>query len=79
MAKSLICGYCGDKYEDDPSYTEEDRIAEYKKNFPNDPNMELKQVDICEDCYKEFKAWLNNLTPEQRELIDMEAKNEAKG
>lgn len=64
------CDYCGCEYDSDPTFTDQDRLEEYRENFPNDPNMEEARASICEDCYILFKKWLDTLTPEEREKIE---------
>lgn len=51
---------------------EDEMIEEYKKDYPNDPEMKMPRAIICDDCYKEYKDWRDNLTPERRKEIDEE-------
>lgn len=51
-------------------WSDEECAKEYKENFPNDPNREFPIAVICDDCYKEFKPWLDELTPDEREEIE---------
>jgi len=74
-----ICARCGEEIGYDEDWTDEDAKEEYQKNFPNDPNMKLVPLEvICEDCYQEFKEWLDDLTPEYRAMLDKEALEDAK-
>ena len=64
------CDNCGGIWEKETPEVE--MIAEYKKDYPNDPEMKIPRAIICDDCYKEYKDWLDNLTPERRNEIDDE-------
>ncbi len=66
--KWFLCVECGGIWMKETSDEELDK--EYKENFPNDPNREFPIDIICDDCYKEFKPQLDNLTPEKRKEIE---------
>ncbi len=68
------CANCGEIYQ--KGSTDEECAEEYKENFPNDPNREWPIEVICDDCYKEFKPCLDNLTSEEREKIEKDYKLE---
>lgn len=52
------------------AWSDEECTEEYKENFLNDLNREWTTEVICDDCYKEFKPWLDDLTPEEKEEIE---------
>lgn len=64
------CAKCEEIWKKE--WTDEECAEEYKENFPNDPNIEFPIAVICDDCYKEFKPWLDNLTPEEIEEIEQD-------
>lgn len=64
------CAKCKNIYI--KKWTDEEARKEYKENFPNDPNVEYPVEVICDDCYREFKPWLDNLTPERKKKIEDE-------
>lgn len=70
------CARCGNIYK--KGVSDEEAAKEYKKNFPNDSNMEWDRDLICDDCYKEFKPWLNKKTPKERKEIEEEYELEIK-
>lgn len=70
------CARCGKI--DRKVWSEEECAEEYKENFPNDPNMEYPIEIICDDCYNEFKPWLDHLTPKKREEIEHDYELEKK-
>jgi len=53
-------------------WSDEECAKEYEQNFPNDPNMEFPIDIICDGCYKEFKPWLDNLTQNKRDELEIE-------
>ncbi len=67
------CERCGETYMDDSTFTDEDRIKEYKRDYPNDPNIEMDIASVCEDCFQEYQVWFKALTIEQKERIEREA------
>lgn len=46
------CEQCGSIYKKETP--ENEMIAEYKENFPDDPEMQIPRAIICDDCYKEI-------------------------
>ena len=46
------CSKCGAEYVND--VTEEEMRKEYVENYPNDPEMVVPKVIVCEDCYQEL-------------------------
>jgi hypothetical protein len=66
--KWFKCANCGGIWMKE--WSDEECAKEYKENFPNDPNREWPIELICSDCYKEFKPWLDDLTPGERKEIE---------
>lgn len=52
--KTFICDACGKTCI--PHMTEEESIAEYKKNFSKPFNKDEVSA-ICDDCYNKFMVW----------------------
>ncbi|KKN12077.1 hypothetical protein LCGC14_1020160 [marine sediment metagenome] len=72
--KWFKCSKCGGIWK--KGSTDEECAEEYKESFPNDPNREWPIEVICDDCYKELKPWLDELTPEERGVIEQEGLDE---
>ncbi len=51
-------------------------IAEYRINFPNDPEMKFPMEIICDDCYERYMVYHNSLTPAERIELDKQAKED---
>lgn len=50
----FTCEACGRTETSEEEWTEEMRKEEYKKNFPNDPDMKEPLAIVCDDCYKKM-------------------------
>jgi len=56
MGKEFTCNICGNVFESDPDWTEEERIEEMKQSFGYGTKKENCGV-VCDDCYKKFCRW----------------------
>ena len=54
IVKSYICAACKGSFEE--SWSEEERAAEYAKNFSSVPAEEPKEI-VCDDCYQNIMEW----------------------
>lgn len=60
---------------DENLWSEKQRIAEHIDRFGFDPDM-VETADLCDDCDKEFMAWFNTLSEEERKKMKREALGE---
>ena len=52
LRKWVKCDLCGDwMCEDTEDWSIEDEKEEYRRNFPDDPDMKMPTYRICDDCY----------------------------
>lgn len=52
----FTCACCGGKFVCKPGYTDEDRRAEYERNF-GEPMDENGVSPVCDDCYRDIVEW----------------------
>lgn len=55
--RTVTCGVCGDTFE--PSWSEEECIAEMERDFGNIPEEE--RMTVCDDCYQVLSPQNNML------------------
>lgn len=51
--REFTCARCHRTFECE--WTEKEALAEFHENFPEVSKEDT--VEICDDCYKEFRAW----------------------
>lgn len=51
MNNEYICYICKRTFTTDGDWSDEEAIAEFRRNFPA---SELEDTIICEECYKSF-------------------------
>lgn len=53
-----VCEECGETFDDGDEVSEEDRLAELHRNFPQHQHND-EMVVVCDGCYNHFMAKLN--------------------
>lgn len=56
MSNEFTCARCHRTFE--KSWSDEDSIAEYERTMPNAVARDDDTVQICNNCYPEFIAWV---------------------
>ena len=54
-AATFTCAKCGDVFDKDEDQTEEDKVAEMRRNVGEVD--EADKITICDDCYNAFMKW----------------------
>ena len=55
-AKSYKCAACKGIFDFEEGCSEEDRLAEYTKNFSSVPGYGPKEI-VCDGCYQKLLKW----------------------
>lgn len=74
MPDKYQCSVCEGVF--DSTATNADALKEMEDL--HGPLLPGEKADIvCDDCYKRFRKWFDNLTPTQREVMEEERKLDA--
>lgn len=66
--KEVTCGNCSKKFT--PAWSNDEAMKESRELFGEVPEDQL--VQICDDCFQDFKKWYDSLTPEEHEELRKE-------
>jgi hypothetical protein len=65
--RQYTCELCGGTFTTDQPL--EEVLAETRENFGHVPDV-ADRGTVCDDCYRDFKAWLDAKSPEERAALD---------
>lgn len=65
--EKYTCAACHETYEKTGKWDDIDAKAEYLSLYPECRDDEFDVV--CDDCYKQIRAWLSKLTPEEKKKM----------
>lgn len=68
MSREYTCEGCGGTFTPAPGWSEEDAAKEAEQLF-GAPVPEDDRAILCDDCYKQFLAWFETLTPADHAAI----------
>lgn len=74
--KEYKCDYCKGIFKKKDDWTERDAKEEHLKNFGFEADADIEPPAIlCDDCYKKFMGWFNNLSPSEKANLEKQRRS----